>query len=304
MKSLKKYLIQEDQNKLISELYKIKDIDKWLFESYEDYISNNEYISEDDFYKQKYLNYDGFSDNPQYWIWQNTLYENLSNSLNSDNNLMIKLISYVHGIEKIEIIKNFVLNIYYNNEFNEKSLEFQRVLNFSNYFIQSKYINNNLPNPFKIEARKPQKIDYKDKYAYHVTHKYFYENKIEKYGLILKDKTFLVQHDPRIYLWINPINIFVMKAFGHFILRLWNDENISKNPNHEYYNKIDNYNLDKDLILLQIDLEQFNNDHGEKLILYGDPAFNNNGAVFTLENIPTKYIKKISFKELETYTND
>ena len=70
------------------------------------------------------------------------------------------------------------------------------------------------------------------------------------------------------------------------------------NKNHKLYNKIDLNNLDKDLILLEIDLEQFEKDHNKKLKLYGDPAFNQKSAVFTLEPIPTKYIKEINISEL------
>ena len=69
------------------------------------------------------------------------------------------------------------------------------------------------------------------------------------------------------------------------------DNEISNNKKHNLYNKID---IDKDIIILEIDLEKFEEDHQKQLRLFGDPAYNKKSAVFTLEPIPTKYIKEIN----------
>lgn len=290
---LEKY---DDKNKEayndLNNIYKIKDINEWLFDTYEEYLNKNEYISEDDFYKLKYDNW--YLDTPFYWYWQDKLYESLGTSLKTNSKLFMKMLVNINGIEKITVINDFTIEVHYNNLFDKNSNEFQSFLNFTNYFIQSKKIDNKLPNPFNLEARKPININYNNKYAYHITTKYAY-NKIKKYGLTPKNKSYIVNYDQRIYLWIEPIDKFVIKSFGHFIIRLMRN-NINKN--HKLYNEINNNSLDDNLILLQIDLEQFEKDHKTKLKLYGDPAFNNKSAVFTLEPIQTKYIKEISFNDI------
>ena len=70
MKSLEEFLRKEDQDKLL-ESYQISNINKWLFETFDE--ANN--ISEEQFYHNKF----NFSimDSPQYWFWQDKLYENL-----------------------------------------------------------------------------------------------------------------------------------------------------------------------------------------------------------------------------------
>lgn len=296
MKTLLEYLQTPQNDELLlndlDNIYKINDINKWLFETYEEYVNNNEYISEDDFYKTKYDNW--YLDTPFYWYWQTKLYENLGTSLNTNSELFIKLLAKINGIKKLNVINDYTIEIYYNNNFDKNSKDFKSLLNFANYFIQTKEQNNILPNPFNIEARKPKEIDYTDKYAYHITTKHAY-NKIKKYGLTPKNKSYIVNYDQRIYLWIEPIDKFVIKSFGHFIIRLMRN-NINKN--HKLYNEINNNSLDDNLILLQIDLKQFEKDHKTKLKLYGDPAFNQKSAVFTLEPIPTKYIKEINISEL------
>ena len=303
MKSLFEYLQNKPiDNKIIHEcniIFNSKniDIDKWLFETYEEYLEHNKYISEDAFYKLKYD--DDFINTPFYWYWQTKLYERLNNSLNNIDELFVSLIQNIKGIKKCICLNEFVIEIYYDEGiFDKNNKDFISFLNFSNYFIQSKEVNGKLPNPFKIEGSKPKEIEYNDKYAYHVTFKNNYD-KIKKYGLCPKDKTYFVNHEPRIYLWIKPFDEFIIKAFGHLSLLIWYNE-IQKNDKHNLYDKIDTNNLDNDLVLLKIDLEKFNLDHKSNLKLYGDPAYNKyRSAVFTLENIPTKYIQQVDFNELK-----
>lgn len=280
MQSLEQFLRKEDQNDLL-EYYQIDDIDKWLFETYDE-VTN---ISESQFYHNKF----NFStlDTPEYWFWQDKLYENLNHSITIDSNIFSKLIRQIKGIEEVIIDNEYSIGLKYNEEFSETSNEFEQLLNFANYFIRSKH-NKKLPNPFFIEARKPKElIDYKYKKAYHITNKYAYE-KIKKYGLIPKSKSKLSDYEYRIYLWI-PENLtkYDIESYGRISLRLYKE---SINNKHELYDKID---VNKDLILLEIDLEQFEKEHQKQLKLFGDPSYNKKSAVFTLEPIPTKYISKI-----------
>ena len=71
MISLEQYLRKEDPNELLNS-YQIDDIDKWLYETFDEV----ENISEEQFYHNKF----NFStlDTPQYWFWQDYLYENLN----------------------------------------------------------------------------------------------------------------------------------------------------------------------------------------------------------------------------------
>ena len=143
---------------------------------------------------------------------------------------------------------------------------------------------------FFIEGRKPKElIDYRYKHAYHITNKYAYE-KIKKYGLLPKSKSKLSNYEHRIYLWI-PENLtkFDIESYGRITLRLYNDS-IGNNVNHNLYNKID---IQQDLVILEIDLEKFEQDNQQQLKLFGDPSYNKKSAVFTEEPMPTKYIKQI-----------
>ena len=283
MKSLEYFLRKEDQNNLL-EYYQIENIDKWLFETFDE--SSN--ISESQFYHNKF----NFStlDTPEYWFWQEKLYENLNYSISINSNIFGKLFKKIKGIDEVIIDNEYSIGLKYNEEFSETSNEFEQLLNFANYFIRSKYNKGKLPNPFFIEARKPKEIiDYKYKKAYHITNKYAYE-KIKKYGLIPKSKSKLSNYNYRIYLWI-PENLtkYDIESYGRISLRLW-QESINDNNKHNLYDKID---INKDLVLLEINLENFENDHQKQLKLFGDPTYNKKSAVFTLEPIPTKYISKI-----------
>lgn len=292
MKSLEEYLRKEDQQKLFN-YYDIADIDKWLFETYNEYLANNEYISEDQFYHGKY----NFStlDTPEYWFWQDKLYERLGKSLIIYSKPFSKLFDNIPGIDEVIIDNDYSIGIRYNDEFSETSKEFESLLNFANYFIRSKHNENGkLPNPFFIEGRQPKElIDYRYKKAYHITNIYAYD-KIKRYGLLPKVKSKLSNYDYRIYLWI-PDNLtkFDIMSYGRIALRLY-DESINSEK-HALYNKID---VNKDLVLLEIDLEKFEIDHAKQLRLFGDPAYNKKSAVFTQEPIPTRYIEKI---DLNTY---
>ena len=289
MESLENYLRKENQDDLL-EYYQIDNIDKWLFETYEEYLNKNDYISEDQFYHNKY-NFTTL-DTPEYWFWQDKLYERLGDSLIIYSEIFGKLFKDIKGITKVIMDNEYSIGFEYNDNFSETSKEFEILLNFANYFIKSKRDKNgNLPNPFFIEGRKPKElIDYKYKKAYHITNKYAYE-KIKKYGLLPKSKSKLSNYEHRIYLWI-PENLskFDILSYGRISLRLY-DESINNNDKHNLYNKID---INKDLVLLEIDLEKFENDHKKQLKLFGDPAYNKKSAVFTQEVIPTKYIKQIN----------
>lgn len=287
MKSLEQYLRKEDQNELL-ESYQIDDINKWLYETF----NETKNISEEQFYHNKF----NFStlDTPEYWFWQDYLYENLNTSVTIYSKIFGNLFKNIPGITKVVIDNEYSIGFEHDSNFSENSTEFQQLLNFANYFIRSKRINGKLPNPFFIEARRPKElIDYKYKKAYHITNKYAYE-KIKKYGLIPKSKSKLSNYEYRIYLWI-PENLtrFDIESYGRIALQLWNNE-ISNNKNHNLYSKI---NINNDLVLLEIDLEKFENDHQKQIKLFGDPAYNKKSAVFTLEPIPTKYIKKIKVYE-------
>lgn len=287
MISLEQYLRKEDKDELLKS-YQINDIDKWLYESFDD-VDN---ISEEQFYHNKF----NFStlDTPEYWFWQDYLYENLNTSLTIDSDLFSRLFKNIEGIVKVIIDNKYSIGFEYDSKFSEGSKEFQQLLNFANYFIKSKRINGKLPNPFFIEARKPKElIDYRYKKAYHITNKYAYE-KIKKYGLLPKSKSKLSNYEYRIYLWI-PENLskFDIESYGRISLRLWN-MSISNNSKHDLYGKID---INNDNVLLEIDLEKFEEDHAKQLKLFGDPAYNKKSAVFTLEPIPTKYIKEIKYEE-------
>ena len=286
MLSLEKYLRKENPENLL-ESYHIKNIDKWLYETFDEV--NN--ISEDQFYHNKF----NFSiiDMPQYWFWQDKLYENLNTSITIDSNIFGNLFKDIKGITKVIIDNQYSIGFEYNDDFSEGSTEFNRLLNFGNYFIRSKKINDKLPNPFFIEARKPKELqEDRYKYLYHVTNKYAYE-KIKKYGLLPKSKSKLSDYEYRIYLWIpKELTEYDLKSYGRLCLRLWKD---SINPKHELYNKID---INSDIVILKIDLEQFEEDHQKQLKLFGDPSYNKESAMFTLEPIPTKYISKVENLDL------
>ena len=283
MISLEEFLRKEDQDDLLN-FYQIKDIDKWLYETFDEV--NN--ITEEQFYHNKF----NFSimDMPQYWFWQDHLYENLNTSITIDSNIFSKLFKQIKGITKVIVDNEYSIGFEYNDDFSEGSNEFIELMNFGNYFIRSKRIDGKLPNPFFIEARRPKElIDYRYKYAYHITNKYAYE-KIKKYGLLPKSKSKLADYEYRIYLFI-PKNLSTknIEMFGHINLILY-DQSISNNTKHNLYNKID---IKNDLVLLKIDLEKFEEDHQKQLKLFGDPSYNKKSAVFTLEPIPTKYITKV-----------
>lgn len=281
MISLEKYLRKEDQNQLL-ESYNIKDINKWLFETYDEI---NDNISEEQFYHNKF----NFSlmDSPQYWFWQDKLYENLNTSITIDSNIFGKLFKQIKGINKVIIDNEYSIGFEYDENFSITSKEFEQLLNFGNYFIRSKRINNELPNPFFIEARKPKELqEYRYKYLYHVTNTYAYK-KIQKVGLIPKAKSKLSDYEYRIYLWTPDVNKYDLKSYGRLSLRLWEE---SINANHDLYNKID---VNKDIIILKIDLEKFEIDHQKQLKIFGDPSYNKESALFTLEPIPSKYILKV-----------
>lgn len=287
MINLERYLKKEDNEMLLS-IYRhsIDDYDKWLFETYDE--TND--ISEDEFYMKKF-NLDVF-DMPQYWFWQDHLYETLNTSVTVDSSVFAKLFNKVKGITKSYVQTPWSIGFEYNEDFSEQSTEFEQLLDFGNYFIKSKRDKNyKLPNPFFIEARRPKELqEYRFTKAWHVTNKYAYE-KIKKQGLIPKSKSNLANYEYRIYLFVDDsISKYELYGFGSINNRLYNLSTIN-NSKHSI-GKLTN----DDIVILEIDLEKFERDHKKQIKLFGDPNFNKMSAVFTLEPIPTKYIKIAEIK--------
>ena len=294
MKTLKEYILnkglQHEFDEDLNTFWNIKDIDTWLFETYDESMN----ISEDDFYNRKYSY--NYIDLPKYWYWQRKLYETLSHSLKTIDPILLRLLKKLKNVIQYDI-KGDLINIQVNDEFDIKSKEFKTFLNFINYHISNKYIDNNI---VTIEPRITDEIDYDNEYAYHVTSKWNYEN-IKKNGLIPKSKSALANYDLRIYLWlskndkINNDLKHLMESYGRMMLRLYKIYNV--NDKHDYYDKIEI----NDVVILRINLKEFEKDHRKKMKLFGDSQTSNNVAVYTFEPIPTKYIQKIEFtKHIKT----
>ena len=286
MISLEEFIKQEDRKSLLK-LYGITDINEWLLSSYEDVADK---MSEDEFYESKYDSC--FYDTPEYWLWQEQLYEMLNSSIKTMSPIMLKLLDNVDGVEKIIRKSDYVIGIYYNDKFDKDSDEFKTLLNFSNYFIQSKEEGGRLPNPFYLEARVPEELKNDYDCAYHITNKYAYE-KIKKYGLKASDKTKFVNHDPRVYMWVNDnkLSSWDIMSYGRLSIRIWK----MSMHNNEFYDEVSL----NDIVILKIDLKKFREHHKKPLRIFGDPAYNKKSAVFTLESISTEYISKISEEELK-----
>lgn len=79
MQTLKEYILNKELPQEFDEdlnvFWNIKDINTWLFETYDKSLN----VSEDEFYNSKYLS--NYVDLPKYWYWQRKLYETLSHSL-------------------------------------------------------------------------------------------------------------------------------------------------------------------------------------------------------------------------------
>lgn len=287
MKSLREYLLTEKLSPDFSEdlynFWNINNKELWLFETYDE-IQN---ISEYDFYNNKYNSM--YVDIPKYWFWQQELYETLSYSLHTTDKIFIKLLRSIKGVKNVKVDNEYIIEIHYDDEFNVKDDVFQSFLNFTNYFVQN--ISDGI---LTIQANVPEEINYDNIYAYHVTSKWNYD-KIQKYGLIPKTKSSITTYDKRIYLWIGNINIKHMQSYGRMMLRLYDMYNIGDNVKHELYNKIDI----NDSVVLRINLKQFEQDHKEKLKLFGDPAHTSESAVFTIEPIKTKYIEQINWEDIK-----
>lgn len=294
MKTLKEYILNkglpQEFDEDLNTFWNIKDIDTWLFETYDESMN----ISEDEFYNRKYSS--NYIDLPKYWYWQRKLYETLSHSLKTTDTILLRLLKKLKNVIQYET-KGDLINIQVNDEFDIESKEFKTFLNFINYHISNKYIDNNI---VTIEPRITDEIDYDNEYAYHVTSKWNYE-KIKKNGLIPKSKSTLANYDLRIYLWlphkdkIDDNLKYLMKSYGRMMLRLYKMYNV--NDKHDYYDKIDI----NDAVILRINLKEFEKDHRKKMKLFGDPQTSNNVAVYTFEPIPTKYIEKIEFtKHIKT----
>ena len=284
MKSLREYLyygLPEEFDEDLNTFWNIKDTNTWLFETYDESMN----ISEDEFYNRKYSS--NYIDLPKYWYWQRKLYETINHSLKTTDPILLRLLKKLKNVKQYDIDGD-IINMYVNNEFDIKSEEFQTFLNFINYHISNKHIDNNI---ITIEPSITDEIDYNNEYAYHVTSKWNYE-KIKKNGLIPKSKSSLANYDLRIYLWL-PHNDkiddnlkYSIKSYGRMMLRLYKMYNV--NDKHDYYDKIDI----NDAVILRINLKEFEKDHRKKIKLFGDPQ-SSNSAVYTFEPIPTKYIEKI-----------
>ena len=195
MKTLKEHILNkglpQEFDEDLNVFWNIKDINTWLFETYD--ASSN--VSEDEFYNSKYSS--NYVDLPKYWYWQRKLYETLSHSLKTTDPILLRLLKKIENVKQYDIDGD-IINIYVSDEFDTKSEEFQTFLNFINYHISNKHIDNNI---ITIEPSITDEIDYDNEYAYHVTSKWNYE-KIKKNGLIPKSKSSLANYDVRIYLWL------------------------------------------------------------------------------------------------------
>lgn len=283
MKNLKQYLYDGDINEVINNYYSTFYINNNFDETYEEYCYNHQispsYINEQQFYDLKFN--DNYVNTPQYWVWQELLYENL-NSIKTTSSMFYNLFKVVENIENVDIVNDYVVTLQVNDKFSINQKDFKQLLNFGNYFIQTQN-----DSKITIEARKPEEIkNYDFDYLYHVTTKYAYE-KIKKYGLLPKDKTTLVNHCNRIYFYTHYDKISMLQ-FGRLQVRLYKMLVIGDNNKHNLFD-INN----TDITILKIDLKQFNKDHNGNLKLFGDNANLDKFTVFTQEPIPTKYITAI-----------
>lgn len=214
----------------------------------------------------------------EYWFYQMLLNERLADSLKTHDKMMLKLIASIKGVHKIHIQNDFIALVYYKEDEIDNDA-FESMLNFGNYFIQKPYNGEYVV----IEARKPEKVKYTNKYAYHVTLK-CYLDKILKNGLIPRDRTINAYHGSRTYMWLfnndkpNKNQLLDMESYGRSKQRL---------EKHEHGS-----DTDIDVVILRIDLEKYKDVRNvPELVVYGDPAFNLNSAVFTFENIPPSCIE-------------
>ena len=255
--------VKNKQNNNISEL------NDWYYR----FINENFESIDDWLFSENKLQYDNFLiDVPSYSFYQDKLYERLAESLTTSNKFFLKLLKSIDGIIDYEIINSFSIKISINDNFDINSESFKSFLNFSNYQIA-----NQLSNSIYLTGVKPKELEYKNEFAYHVT---FLKNwnKIQNQGLIPKYKSNMEYYDSRIYLWIGDIKNdnfkYKIHSFGRLIKRI---------------NKSDD-----EIIILKINLKQFEQDNNEKIKLFGDPSHNSESATFTLEPIKSKYIERIN----------
>lgn len=255
--------VKNKQNNNISELR------DWYF----GFINGNFESTDDWLFSTNKLQYsDYLVDVPSYSFYQDILYERLEESLNTSNKFFLKLLEDIDGLIDYEILNSFSIKISINDKFDINSESFKSFLNFSNY-----QISNHLSNSIYLTGVKPNILEYKNEFAYHVT---FLKNwnKIQKQGLIPKYKSNMEYYDSRIYLWLGDLKNdnfkYTINSFGRLIKRI---------------NKSDD-----EIIILKINLKQFEQDNNEKIKLFGDPSNNQKLAVFTMEPIKFKYIERIN----------
>lgn len=269
MKTIKGFILENNIKTFYKEYFKTHNFNDWLYEVYD-----SENISEIDYYLDKYI-YENYTwDIPHYKLWQDLIYERLGDSFKlTEKN--IQDIKNFKGIEKIKVInrKNFKFIIKVNNDFNEN--DFNTLMNFYGY-VKDKQASDN-KSLYMYEAIKPEKINKKFNYVYHVTHKSAYE-KIKKFGLIPKQKhnhhSDWVNNDKKSFEYPNRIYVFSEDTNFDVIERF-----------AKLNNKIHNRDIN-DIIILKVKVPEY-------IVFYGDPAFNIDNAMFTMEPIQTKYIEKI-----------
>lgn len=133
-----------------------------------------------------------------------------------------------------------------------------------NYFIWKNVLYN--ANQDTLEAYPPKEIDYKYRYAYHITTKEKYEKSIINKGLIPKRN---LEYPGRVYLFSENTPKTDILSFFRLKSRICN--------------------IDDTPILLKIDIQSMRK-NGRDISLFSDPAFNKSNAMFTMEPIPFKYI--------------
>lgn len=281
MKSLTELQLEQSIKTVYEYYWKTHDYETWVNETYEDYcLNNNQDITENEFYHDKYINFQTTWDIPHYAIWQSIIYERLGESFKlTDKN--INSIKGFSGVLSLRIInnKNYKFLIEVDNSFSEA--DFTSLMNFYNYAKDLDKINRNGNRELTYEAVTPKEIKYNDDFVYHVTHSSAYE-KIMKYGLIPKNPSrheknkIDIEYPSRIYCFSKDTPMDILTAFG------------------QLNNSVHNRDLD-DIIILKVNIVDKNSslDNNHKIKFFGDPSYNINNAMFTLEPIETKYIETV-----------
>lgn len=221
-----------------------------------------------------------------YFIWKNVLYninmktitdlinERLAQSIEITKDIKEK-IEKIEGIKQCNIMPTtYKIFITYNDNLNMSEL-----LTFMNFLGYTKDKNSN-ENQCTFEAYHPKEINYTYKYVYHITTKEKYEKSIINKGLIPKQKP---EHNK---IWIDDDKRNLEYPGRVYLF----SENTPKADILSFFRlKSRISNIDDTPVLLKVDIETMRKD-GRDISLFGDPSFNKDNAIFTMEPIPFKYI--------------